>query len=115
MPSRTVALRSESDAKAANPGRKKRKVAASDADIAARLAFASESLAKSGILRGARTRKLSVRVDPGLIEAARKRTGITKDSDLVNAALAALAARDSFGAWLVSYKGRLPEDFELDF
>jgi hypothetical protein len=81
----------------------------------ARLAFAVESLLTSGRLRGARTRRLSARVDPGLIEAARARSGITNDSDLVNAALAMMAAPDDFGAWLTSRAGTLPEDFELDF
>jgi hypothetical protein len=81
----------------------------------ARLAFAAESLARSGKLRGARTKKLSVRVDPGLIEAARARTGIASDSDLITAALAVVAAPDDFGPWLVAQAGRLPKDFELDF
>jgi hypothetical protein len=64
-------------------------------------------------LAGARSQKLSTRVDPGLIEVARRRTGLRSDSDLINAALAMLAAGDDFGPWLVRQAGRLPEDFEL--
>ena len=39
--------------------------------------------------------------------------GLRGDSDLINAALAVIAAGDDFGAWLVGQAGRLPEDFEL--
>jgi hypothetical protein len=81
----------------------------------ARLAFSVESIAKSGRLRGARTRRLSARVDPGLVEAAKAATGIANDSDLISAALAVIAAPDDFGAWLVSQPHDLPKDFEIDF
>jgi hypothetical protein len=47
------------------------------------------------------------------MEAARRRTGLRSDSDLINAALAVIAVGDDFGAWLVRQAGRLPEDFEL--
>jgi hypothetical protein len=56
---------------------------------------------------------LRVRVDPGILSAARAATGITDASELVNGALALLAARDDFGGWLLAQSGRLPEDFEL--
>jgi hypothetical protein len=79
----------------------------------ARLRFAFSELERSGTMTGARSLKLSMRVDPGLIEAARRRTGLHSDSDLINAALAVVAAGDDFGAWLVRQAGRLPEDFEL--
>jgi hypothetical protein len=79
----------------------------------ARLKFAIAELQQSGTLSGARSCKLSTRVDPGLIDAARRRTGLRRDSDLINAALAVIAAGDDFGLWLVRQSGRLPEDFEL--
>jgi hypothetical protein len=78
-----------------------------------RLEYAVMELQRAGALTGARSQKLSTRVDPGLIEAARRRTGLQGDSDLINAALAVIAAGDDFGAWLVRQSGRLPEDFEL--
>ena len=70
---------------------------------------------EDGKLAGARSRRLSARVDPGLIEAARQKTGIGNDSDLINAALAVIAAPDDFGPWFATQAGRLPPDFELDF
>lgn len=84
-----------------------------DALTNTRLKFAAVELERSGVLAGVRSQKLSTRVDPGLLAAARRRTGLSSDSDLVNAALAVVAAGDDFGAWLVTQAGRLPEDFEL--
>ena len=85
-----------------------------DPVVSARLRFALQVLADGGKLAGVRTRRLSARVDPGLIEAARSKTGIGNDSDLINAALAVIAAPDDFGPWFAAQAGRLPKDFELD-
>ena len=48
------------------------------------------------------------------VEAARRKTGIGNDSDLINAALAVIAAPDDFGPWFAAQAGRLPRDFELE-
>lgn len=85
-----------------------------DPITSARLDFALSALAASGKLRGARTERLSARVDPGLINAARTKTGLKNDSDLINAALAVIAAPDDFGPWFATQAGRLPKDFELE-
>jgi hypothetical protein len=85
-----------------------------DPIVAARLAFALKALHESGRLAGVRTKRLSARVDPGLIKAARAKTGLENDSDLVNAALAVIAAPDDFGPWFAAQAGRLPKDFELE-
>ena len=76
--------------------------------------FALSILAENGRLKGVRSERLSSRVDPGLIQAVRVKTGFELDSDLVNAALAMLAMPDDFGPWFVSQAGRLPKDFELE-
>jgi hypothetical protein len=80
----------------------------------ARIEFALSTLAARGKLKGSRTERLSARVDPGLINAARAKTGLGNDSELVNAALAVLAAPDDFGPWFAAQAGRLPKDFELE-
>lgn len=61
-----------------------------------------------------KTRKLSVRVPQELIDQAMETSGISKEADLIKAGLAALAAPNAFGAWLIANEGSLPEDFELD-
>ena len=90
-------------------------VGSADPIVVARLKHALNALETSGRLNGARTKRLSARVDPGLVEAAKAKSGIQNDSDLINAALAAIAEPDDFGAWLVSQAGTLPADFEIDF
>ena len=85
-----------------------------DPVTSARIEFALSTLAASGKLKGSRTERLSARVDPGLIKAARAKTGLGNDSELVNAALAVLAAPDDFGPWFAAQAGRLPKDFELE-
>ena len=85
-----------------------------DPILSARLNFALSILAENGKLKGVRSERVSARVDPGLIQAARVKTGFENDSDLVNAALAVLAMPDDFGPWFVSQAGRLPKDFELE-
>lgn len=85
-----------------------------DPVMSAKLKFAWDALAAEGTLSGARSKRLSARVDPGLIDAARRRTGIGNDSDLVNAALAVIAAPEDFGPWFATQAGRLPRDFELE-
>jgi hypothetical protein len=85
-----------------------------DPIVSARVKFALATLAANGALKGARTKRLSARVDPGLIKAARSKTGFSNDSELVNAALAVLAAPDDFGPWFAAQAGRLPKDFELE-
>lgn len=86
---------------------------APDEVLQAKVKAARQALAKRGVLSGAQTRRLSARVDPGLLEEAKRRSGAQSDSEVVSAALALMASDDNFGAWLVSRKGRLPDDFEL--
>ena len=85
-----------------------------DPVTSARIEFALSTLAASGKLEGSRAARLSARVDPGLLKAARAKTGLDNDSELVNAALAVLAAPDDFGPWFAAQAGRLPKDFELE-
>jgi hypothetical protein len=86
-----------------------------DPVVSAKVRFAYQVLMEGRKLAGARSRRLSARVDPGLIKAARQKTGIANNSDLINAALAVIAAPDDFGPWFAAQAGRLPPDFELEF
>ena len=86
-----------------------------DPIVSAKLTFALRVLAQGGQLVGARTKRMSARVDPGLLKAAKTKTGLKNDSDLICAALAVIAASDDFGPWFAAQAGRLPKDFKLDF
>jgi len=80
-----------------------------DRHVAAALA----ELRQAGALTGARSQRISVRVDPGVMRAAAARLGLTNPSDVVNASLAVAAAPDRFKAWWAETPGTLPVDFEL--
>jgi hypothetical protein len=87
-------------------------IRSTDPIVTARLAFAFKTLRENGLLAGARTKRLSARVDLGLIKAARIKTGLENYSDLINAALAVIAAPADFGPWFATQASRLSRDFE---
>jgi hypothetical protein len=80
-----------------------------DRHVAAALA----ELRLAGVVSGARSQRISVRVDPGVMRAAGARLGLTNPSDVVNASLAVAAAPDRFKAWWAETPATLPDDFEL--
>jgi hypothetical protein len=82
--------------------------------MAAKARFALEAARSSRLLEGEKTRLLSARLNERLVAAAKERTGITSDTQLVELALASLAVGDDFGEWLVSQGGRLNPDFDID-
>jgi hypothetical protein len=82
---------------------------------APRVQHALTVLGAKGVLGQGASKKLSARVDPGLLEAARAKMGVDNDTDLLTAALALAAGDDDFGAWLITRGARLPADFELEF
>jgi hypothetical protein len=59
--------------------------------------------------------KMSVRVHRRLIDAAKKRSGLTSDSALVEYALAKVAIEDDFGQLLSDLRGSVSRDIELEF
>jgi len=69
-------------------------------------------LAARGALTGARSRKVSARVDPGVLAAAAECLCLAHLSDVINASLALAAAPDRFKTWLRSTTVRLTDDFE---
>ena len=70
-------------------------------------------LIHGGLLSGSRSKKVSTRVDPGVTDAAKKRFGLSNESDVINASLAIAAAPDRFEAWLLDNQDTVTDDFEL--
>lgn len=93
------------------PGKHKDMSHRQAADILVKRAYAS--LKASGIAIGGSTKPIRVVVDMAILNAAKDRTGIVDNAALMNAALAALAATDDFGPYLIAQAGRLSVDFEL--
>jgi hypothetical protein len=81
--------------------------------IGRHVAAALDELRLAGAVTGARSQRISVRVDPGVMGAAAARLGLSNPSDVVNASLAVAAAPDRFKAWWAETHATLPEDFEL--
>jgi hypothetical protein len=50
-----------------------------------------------------------------LVAAAKERSGIASDTELLEYALAKVALEDDFGAKLVAREGRIPKDLDLEF
>jgi hypothetical protein len=65
-------------------------------------------------LLGARDRTIGGRVPSPLVEAAKARSGIQSDSELLLYALSTVAVEDHFGRKLVARKGRISRDINLD-
>ena len=83
------------------------------AQVDGQVAAALAELRLAGAVTGARSQRISVRVDPGVMRAAAARLGLTNPSDVVNASLAVAAAPDRFKAWWTETRATLPDDFEL--
>jgi hypothetical protein len=78
-----------------------------------RIRHARDVLTRTGVLTGAKDTRVTARVQAGLLEAARRRSGIQKETDLVTAGLALLATQEDFGAWLTGRRGTLTDDFDI--
>ena len=74
------------------------------------------SLAESkGLLSGARTLVVRGRMPEELVAQARRRTGITSDTKLLEAALVSLALSDDYADWLLAHRGTVNPDLDLEF
>ena len=77
------------------------------------VARAVAELVARGAVTGTRSKKISTRVDPGLMAAAKQRFGLASEADVINASLAVAAAPDRFKDWLRNPQHTLTDDFEL--
>jgi hypothetical protein len=65
-------------------------------------------------LQKTRTAKLTARIDPDLLEAARESAGVETDSEVINVALANLAIEDGFVEAFMRSKGAVDPDIDLE-
>ncbi len=70
---------------------------------------------KEGLLRGERTQVVRGRMPEALVARAKKRTGIDSDTDLIEVALANIAVADDYADWLLSRRGAVDREAELEF
>ncbi|MGD0369064.1 MAG: hypothetical protein ABSA94_16535 [Acidobacteriaceae bacterium] len=70
--------------------------------------------AEQGLLQG-KTEVVRGRMPGTLVSAAKKNTGIRSQTELLKLGLAMLALEDNYADWLISRRGRLPADLDLEF
>jgi hypothetical protein len=70
---------------------------------------------ETGLLKGARTELVRGRMPKALVSKAKARTGVQSDTKLIEVALATLAVADEYSAWLISQRGTVSKDLDLDF
>lgn len=70
---------------------------------------------QEGLLRGERTQMVRGRMPKALVARAKKRTGIDSDTDLIEVALANIAVQDDYADWLLSRRGAVSHEADLEF
>lgn len=70
---------------------------------------------KEGLLRGERTQVVRGRMPEALVARAKRRTGISSDTELIEVALAHIAVADDYADWLLSRSGAIGSEAELEF
>jgi hypothetical protein len=73
-----------------------------------------ETAKNAGLLAGANGR-IAGRIRKHLVNAAKARSGIESDTELLEYALARVALEDDFGQQLIARQGRVPRDVDLEF
>jgi len=68
-----------------------------------------------GLFRGTRTRIVRGRMPEPLVSKAKARSGVKSDTELLEVALANLAVADDYPEWLLSRKGSIKPDIDLEF
>ena len=71
--------------------------------------------AEQGFAGGPKTSIIRARMDQALIDKAKQQTGITSDTELIEAALATLALEDDYADWLLQNKGTVDPELDLEF
>ncbi len=69
---------------------------------------------RKGLLEGRRSLGIRSRIPKELLAAARQKTGITSDSELLEAALVSLAVTDDYAEWLYSQRATVDPDLDLE-
>lgn len=70
---------------------------------------------QTGLLRGAKTRIVRGRMPEALVRKARAQSGARSDTELIEMALANLAVADRYPDWLLSQRGTVDKEIDLEF
>jgi hypothetical protein len=70
---------------------------------------------ETGLLQGAKTEVVRGRMPKALIRKAKAASGARSDTELIEMALANLAVADEYPDWLLSQRGTLAKEIDLEF
>jgi hypothetical protein len=70
---------------------------------------------EQGLLASEQTQIVRRRMPRALAARARQRTGIDSDTDLLEVALVSIAVADDYADWLLSRRGAVPPEIDLEF
>lgn len=70
---------------------------------------------REGLLRGGRSQVVRGRMPEALVSRAKKRAGIKSDTELIEIALANIAVGDDYAEWLLSQRGSIDPEVDLEF
>lgn len=80
-----------------------------------RIRSALQAVAAAGLTAGSKGKRISGRAHEKLFAAAAERSGLSKESDLIEYALAKVALEDDFAGRLLALKGSIDQDIDLEF
>jgi hypothetical protein len=80
-----------------------------------RIARVMEAARRAGLAGGEKDTRIGGRVSHALIEQAKARTSIQSDTELLEYALAKVAIEDDFTEYLISRKGSVDPELDLEF
>ena len=70
---------------------------------------------QSGLLRGVKTEVVRGRMPKALVRKAKAASGAHSDTELIEMALANLAVADQYPDWLLSQRGTVGKEIDLEF
>jgi hypothetical protein len=70
---------------------------------------------RQGLLEGSRDTLVRGRMPRALVIKAKARAGVHSDTKLIELALVNLAVADDYTEWLLSQRGTIPQDIDLEF
>jgi Arc/MetJ family transcription regulator len=79
------------------------------------IAAARDDAERAGLLASRRTAHVSIRTTPELLAEAKRRAGVESNTELVELALAALAAPDPVSRYMLENLGALGKDHKLEY
>lgn len=83
--------------------------------VRVRNALALQQAREAGLLGPRKDARISGRISAALLGAAKERTHVVSDTELLEIALSRLVLEDDFGRRFVRRKGKVPKSVDLEF